>query len=417
MSSDTCAPLSAEACPFAKACVFAETQAVEECNNLWKEFGVSTSFMRDFPDGITWDCGTCQGANLTSDRKYKCLTCNGYPPDHLECEGVAFSQLFNSVPEAMWFMVVTVTTVGYGDASPTTWGGKLFVCLVIFCGVIFLAMPLATMGNSFQTAWDERQLIKLQSHVRQLCVENGRPSNDARYVFQLIDINKTREISFKEFSRFLRVHLQFEVSKPEALQLWGSLDVDHSGALSFAEFVHIVFPDLMDDATFDMNYDVDVEQKESPASEGNEEVVRRLDLLEKKMASIESLLMQLPQRIRTAERHEELDGNDSPLAMHAKSLTPRRARRRISSTKSERGPVEDALARVTVKSVDGEAAVVSRVQSVVLMERSSAASLIGHRGQGGPHLGGGARRVQSETVSAQPVDYDEPNNGSPDLRA
>ena len=47
------------------------------------------------------------------------------------------------------YVLVTVTTVGYGDLSPKTWRGQLFACIVIVCGVVFLAMPLAIVGRTF----------------------------------------------------------------------------------------------------------------------------------------------------------------------------------------------------------------------------------------------------------------------------
>ena len=49
---------------------------------------------------------------------------NGHP----ECSGIAWGQTFLDVPRSMWFMFVTVSTVGYGDVSPATWQGQTFVC-------------------------------------------------------------------------------------------------------------------------------------------------------------------------------------------------------------------------------------------------------------------------------------------------
>ena len=66
----------------------------------------------------------------------RCLVCNGYPPDHPECAGVAFRQLLPDIPRAMWFTFVTVTTVGYGDVTPVTWPGQIFGAFTILCGVV-----------------------------------------------------------------------------------------------------------------------------------------------------------------------------------------------------------------------------------------------------------------------------------------
>lgn len=78
----------------------------------------------------------------------------------------------------MWFTFVTVTTVGYGDYYPTTWRGQVFCAVVILCGVIFLAMPLSIVGTTFASVWEERNLLRLQKHIRQrLSLVDMRPDD------------------------------------------------------------------------------------------------------------------------------------------------------------------------------------------------------------------------------------------------
>ena len=40
--------------------------------------------------------------------------------------------------------------------------GRTFVSFIILIGVVFLAMPLSTVGNNFTSVWEERQLYRLQ---------------------------------------------------------------------------------------------------------------------------------------------------------------------------------------------------------------------------------------------------------------
>jgi hypothetical protein len=54
---------------------------------------------------------------------------------------------------AMWWCVVTFTTVGYGDMMPRTPQGQLFAVLTMVTGIFFLAMPLAVVGAAFTQAW------------------------------------------------------------------------------------------------------------------------------------------------------------------------------------------------------------------------------------------------------------------------
>lgn len=54
-------------------------------------------------------------------------------------------------------MIITITTVGYGDIYPITMQGKLIsVCAMIF-GIIYTAMPLAIVGSYFFDAYDKQK--------------------------------------------------------------------------------------------------------------------------------------------------------------------------------------------------------------------------------------------------------------------
>eukprot|EP00966_Prymnesium_polylepis_P091149 2109753-Prymnesium_polylepis.1 len=57
---------------------------------------------------------------------------------------------------AIWFVLVTFTTVGYGDIYPATAQGKLVAGISILLGILFTAMPITIMGQSFSDAWEVR---------------------------------------------------------------------------------------------------------------------------------------------------------------------------------------------------------------------------------------------------------------------
>ena len=54
-----------------------------------------------------------------------------------------------SIPSAMWWAVVTLTGIGYGDVVPLSTPGKLVAAVTIMCGMIFLALPLAIILHEF----------------------------------------------------------------------------------------------------------------------------------------------------------------------------------------------------------------------------------------------------------------------------
>ena len=165
-----------------------------------------------------------------SDFEQKCLTCGGYPDGHPECNGVPWGQTFTDIPRSMWFMFVTVSTVGYGDVSPTTWQGQIFVCIVIICGLIFLAMPLAIVGSTFGQVWDERQIFKLQRHLRQLLAENGI---DVRRRASLQPSGLCRSAPLKgQRARVPVVSMQ----PNDAVVAFKKMDTDGTGAVSYDEF-------------------------------------------------------------------------------------------------------------------------------------------------------------------------------------
>lgn len=64
-------------------------------------------------------------------------------------ERAAQPEAFGSIPRSMWWALVTLTTVGYGDIVPITLGGKLFGALVMIAGVGIAAIPAGVFASSF----------------------------------------------------------------------------------------------------------------------------------------------------------------------------------------------------------------------------------------------------------------------------
>ena len=66
---------------------------------------------------------------------------------HLENE--AQPQLFSSIPATMWWGIVTLTTIGYGDMAPVTVEGRLLGSLVAILGIGMFALPAGLLGGAF----------------------------------------------------------------------------------------------------------------------------------------------------------------------------------------------------------------------------------------------------------------------------
>jgi len=58
-------------------------------------------------------------------------------------------QLFSSIPASLWWAVVTLTSVGYGDVYPVTVLGKVLAGIIAVVGIGLYALPTAILGAAF----------------------------------------------------------------------------------------------------------------------------------------------------------------------------------------------------------------------------------------------------------------------------
>ena len=80
---------------------------------------------------------------------------------------------FHSIPESIYWAIVTITTVGYGDIAPTTSAGKLMSIILMLCGYGIIAVPTGIVA---------KELRKVRKYIRE-CERCGNTDNDtdARY--------------------------------------------------------------------------------------------------------------------------------------------------------------------------------------------------------------------------------------------
>lgn len=64
---------------------------------------------------------------------------------------------FSSIPAAMWWGIVTLTTVGYGDTYPVTGVGKLLGAVIALLGIGMFALPAGILGSGFAGEIDRRK--------------------------------------------------------------------------------------------------------------------------------------------------------------------------------------------------------------------------------------------------------------------
>lgn len=72
-------------------------------------------------------------------------------------EGGAQPDKFGSIPRAMWWAIVTLTTVGYGDSFPITPLGKFLAGAIAIMGVMLIALPTGLFAASFTEAMEKER--------------------------------------------------------------------------------------------------------------------------------------------------------------------------------------------------------------------------------------------------------------------
>ena len=67
-------------------------------------------------------------------------------------EHEAQPEVFRSVFDGLWWAVVTLTTVGFGDSYPITAGGRLFTFLILIIGLGIIAVPTGMIASALSKA-------------------------------------------------------------------------------------------------------------------------------------------------------------------------------------------------------------------------------------------------------------------------
>jgi len=155
--------------------------------------------------------------------------------------------LFESPFRAVWFCLVTVTTVGYGDYYPVTPMGITIVMCLIIVGVILLAVPMGIIGMTFNEVWNARDYSLLLSKTRMKLHQWGYTAHDIPTLFKIVDSDGNGVLELDEFCELVK-EMKIGLSDNRIVALFEHMDKDGSGALDAAEFALEVFPETFVDA-------------------------------------------------------------------------------------------------------------------------------------------------------------------------
>ncbi len=107
---------------------------------------------------------------------------------------------FASIPDAIYWSLITLTTVGYGDVTPVTWAGKVLSLVTAFMGVCTVALLTGIVASSFANQMARRKAL-FEARARAFLAD-GHITSDERHVLE--QLRKAFNLSAQEADRLLR---------------------------------------------------------------------------------------------------------------------------------------------------------------------------------------------------------------------
>jgi len=156
-------------------------------------------------------------------------------------------EMFESPYRAVWFCLATITTVGYGDYSPSTPAGIAVAMVLIVLGIILVAVPIGIIGMAFHEVWNTRDYSLLLRKTRSKLHQWGYTAHDIPTLFKLVDFDENGVLELDEFCELVK-EMKIGLSEPRVVALFEHMDKDGSGALDAAEFALEVFPETFVEA-------------------------------------------------------------------------------------------------------------------------------------------------------------------------
>lgn len=139
----------------------------------------------------------------------------GDKTDEYCAENAPYACEFRTIPTTFWWAIVTMTTVGYGDAVPFTTAGKLIASATMICGIIVIALPISVLGNNFtklMQQYNDESIIITQADIDGSgfvdAAEVGRWLQAMRKAGKIRDERLTAEELIKRYDKGGKVGLE-----------------------------------------------------------------------------------------------------------------------------------------------------------------------------------------------------------------
>ena len=91
-----------------------------------------------------------------------------------------------TIPDAMWWAIVTLGTIGYGDVVPVTPVGKVIAAVTIFCGLVMVALPVGIIATAFSEMIHRRDFVVTWGMVAKVPLFSELEAGDIADIMRLL---------------------------------------------------------------------------------------------------------------------------------------------------------------------------------------------------------------------------------------
>lgn len=143
--------------------------------------------------------------------------------------------------KCIWFSLVTMTTVGYGDVTPESTGGIIISMISMIVSFLFLAIPVGILGNAFTEVWSDRDRLVVAWKFEEMLDGMGMSYQEVPTLFRRYDLDQDGAIGLREF-RLMNEEMQTGLDDKGLAKLFKTMDKDGNNSLDQKEFVEAFFP-------------------------------------------------------------------------------------------------------------------------------------------------------------------------------
>jgi voltage-gated potassium channel len=101
-------------------------------------------------------------------------------------EGSAQPDKLGTIPDAMWWSIVTLGTIGYGDVIPVTGAGRLIATLTIITGIMMIALPAGIIATAFSNEIHRRDFVVTWAMVARIPIFTGLDAAEIAEIMRLL---------------------------------------------------------------------------------------------------------------------------------------------------------------------------------------------------------------------------------------